>query len=99
MAAAVGGGGEPEGGEGGAADAAGAAVRSRRLIKQTISEQAETGVSRSLRTQAEGDLFCLSAIVSTDQQLDEESLAREIAKLEKKHRVTLKLAWLADDTD
>lgn len=66
-------------------------------LRQTISEHAETGVSRSLRTQAEGDLFCLSAIVSTDRHVDAAALATEIAKLERKHRVMLRLVWLADD--
>ena len=62
-------------------------------LRRTSTESAETGVSRALSTQAEGDLFCLSAMVTTDRELDHDTLRNEIHRLERKHRVTLKLVW------
>ena len=66
-------------------------------LRRTTTESAETGVSRALSTQAEGDLFCLSAMVTTDRDLDHDALRSEIYRLERRHRVTLKLDWSPDN--
>ena len=69
--------------------AAGDGALSGGRIQRTLTDSAETGVSRSLRAQAVGDLFCLSAIVATDHAFDMEALGSEIAHLGHKHGVRL----------
>ena len=56
----------------------------------------ETGVSRGVQARAEGDLFCLSAVVACDEAPDFERLQAEAAALEGKHGVRLIIRPLAE---
>ena len=86
-AAAGGGGGSGVGGGDGGDGVGGGRARGRKLR----SAPTETGVSRGVHHRAEGDLFCLSAVVTADEAPNLERLQAEAARLEAQHGVSLQV--------
>jgi len=85
-----GGGGDSASAPPGAGAPAGAEA-SWRLPAAARSHSHETGVSRGVDDRAEGDLFCLSAVVTSYAPIDFERLQAEASLLEARHGVRLQI--------
>ncbi len=65
------------------------------LLQQQHQQGTEMSASRSLRAVAEGDVFCLSAIVSSATPPEMAFVNAEFARLERTHGVRLRLTCLS----
>ncbi|EOD26102.1 hypothetical protein EMIHUDRAFT_237124 [Emiliania huxleyi CCMP1516] len=75
--------------DGGDHGAPGHAARRTPSYRQAAARAVETGVSRAVTARAEGDLFCLSAVVSSERHPDFAQLQAEAAAFEARHGVSL----------